>query len=113
MGIDFALLMKTPTHERSFYRKKVELEVVERLFRVSERIFLHTHCLSKIVAIVSSIAIMGIVSMISGISISLWGSFSITPLASKHIPGESIVAVVKVRVVIPIQTSISTGISIR
>merc|ERR1711872_567585 len=50
--------------------------------------------------------------MISGISISLWGSFSITPLASKHIPGESIVAVVKVRVVIPIQTSISTGISI-
>merc|ERR1711872_102320 len=50
--------------------------------------------------------------MISGIGISLWGSFSITPLASKHIPGESIVAVVKVRVVIPIQTSISTGISI-
>merc|ERR1711872_555099 len=33
--------MKTPSHERSFYRKKVELEVVERLFRVSERIFLH------------------------------------------------------------------------
>merc|ERR1711872_594475 len=48
--------------------------------------------------------------MISGISISLWGSFSITPLASKHIPGESIVAVVKVRVVIPIQTSISLSI---
>merc|ERR1712234_58899 len=47
--------------------------------------------------------------MISGISISLWGSFSITPLAYKHIPGESIVAVVKVRVVIPIQTSISIG----
>merc|ERR1711872_1155862 len=45
--------------------------------------------------------------MISGISISLWGSFSFTPLASKHIPGESIVAVVKVRVVIPIQTSIT------
>merc|ERR1712198_379428 len=51
--------------------------------------------------------------MISSVSISLWGSFSITPLASKHIPGESIVAVVKVRVVIPIQTSISIGISIR
>merc|ERR1711872_650569 len=51
--------------------------------------------------------------MISGISISLWGSFSITPLASKHIPGESIVAVVKVRVVIPIQTSISISLSIR
>merc|ERR1712198_793088 len=49
--------------------------------------------------------------MISGISISLWGSFSITPLASKHIPGESIVAVVKVRVVIPIQTSISISLS--
>merc|ERR1711872_785518 len=30
--------------------------------------------------------------------------------ASKHIPGESIVAVVKVRVVIPIQTSISLSI---
>merc|ERR1712198_300823 len=48
--------------------------------------------------------------MISSVSISLWGSFSITPLASKHIPGESIVAVVKVRVVIPIQTSISLSI---
>merc|ERR1719334_2715431 len=47
--------------------------------------------------------------MISSVSISLWRSFSITPLASKHIPGESIVAVVKVRVVIPIQTSISIG----
>merc|ERR1719334_2589474 len=45
--------------------------------------------------------------MISGISTSLWGSFSITSLASKHIPGESIVAVVVVGEVIPIQTSIS------
>merc|ERR1711872_1063568 len=96
-----------------FYRKKVELEVVERLFRVSERIFLHTHCLSKIVAIVSSIAIMSIVSMISGTSISLWGSFSITPLASKLIPGESIVAVVIVWVVKAVQeTSISISLSI-
>merc|ERR1711872_1002986 len=51
--------------------------------------------------------------MISGISISLWGSFSITPLASKHIPGESIVAVVIVGVVKAVQeTSISIGISI-
>merc|ERR1712228_1169534 len=52
-----------------------------------------------------SVAIIRIVSKIS--SISLWGSLSITPLASIHIPGESIVAVVVVGIVIPIQTSIS------
>merc|ERR1719228_2063318 len=52
--------------------------------------------------------------MISGLSISLWGSFSITPLASKHIPGISIVAEVVVGVVKAVQeTSISIGISIR
>merc|ERR1711872_564039 len=52
--------------------------------------------------------------MISGISIRLWGSFSITPLASKHIPGVSIVAEVVVGIVKAVQeTSISIGISIR
>merc|ERR1712234_41866 len=52
--------------------------------------------------------------MISGLSISLWGSFSITPLASKHIPWISIVAEVVVGVVKAVlETSISIGISIR
>merc|ERR1712228_1038854 len=56
-----------------------------------------------------SVAIIRIVSKIS--SISLWGSLSITPLASINIPGESIVAVVIVGVVIAVQeTSISISI---